>query len=170
MTRYSTFEPPPPSKVYHIIWNILLADKQFEITGDSLRENKIGHIVAILPNKSDFLELIPQGLSIDYTVMEYGNTHEPVVDLVKYREIGSLIDNLARSATSAESNRNVLIFCNNGYQRSIPFLVYYLTTFHPDECPTISRGIDLILPQVDKMNYSATRDQVITATTTVLGC
>lgn len=172
MTKYSAFESPPPSKVYHIIWNVLLADKQFEITGESLQENKIGHIVAILPSKDDFLKLIPEPLLpvINYTVMEYGDTHEPVVDHAKYREVGALIDGLARSTTSAESCRNVLIFCNNGYQRSMPFLVYYLTTFHPDECPTVARGIDLILPQVDKKNYSAIRDQVILATTTVLGC
>jgi hypothetical protein len=32
--------------------------------------------------------------------------------------------------------RNVLLFCNNGFQRSLPFLVYYMVNFHPPSYPT----------------------------------
>lgn len=165
MDEYATFEAPPPSKVYHIIWNILLADKQFPLTTDNLQENKIGHIVAILPSKEEFSKLTNDAPNV--TVIEYGDKHEPTIDRQRFQEIGHFIDDLARNAKN-ESERNVLIFCNNGYQRSIPFLVYYLTKFHPDECPSISKAIDLILPQVDKLNYLSLREKTIDNVTKII--
>jgi hypothetical protein len=158
MDDYAPFEAPPPSRVYHIIWNILLADKQFPLSTQTLQENKIGHIVAILPSREEFEKLVD--ISFPATVIEYGDKHEPGIDPQRYQEIGQFIDNLARSSKNA-SERNVLVFCNNGYQRSIPFLVYYLTKFHSDECPSISRAVDLILPQVDKLNYMSLREKTI---------
>ena len=166
MDDYATFEAPPPSKVYHIIWNILLADKQFPLTIESLKDNKIGHIVAILPSNEEF-EKLGGGSLCPFTVIEYGDKHEPFIDSKQYEEIGAFIDNLARYAKN-DSERNVLVFCNNGYQRSIPFLVYYLTRFHSDECPSISKAIDLILPQVDKLNYLSLREKTIEDITKIL--
>ncbi len=165
MDDYAIFEAPPPSKVYHIIWNILLADKQFPLTLQTLHENKIGHIVAILPSRDEFEKLAGKG--IHATVIEYGDKHEPLIDPVQYEDVGNFIDNLARNSKD-ESERNVLIFCNNGHQRSIPFLVYYLTKFHSDECPTISKAIDLILPQVDKLDYLSLREKTIENVTKIL--
>lgn len=165
MSEPAPFEAPPPSKVYHIIWNILLADKQFPLTLQTLHENKIGHIVAILPSRDEFEKLAGKG--IHATVIEYGDKHEPFIDATRYEDVGNFIDNLARNSKD-DSERNVLIFCNNGYQRSIPFLVYYLTRFHPDECPSISKAIDLILPQVDKLNYLSLRENTIDAVTKVI--
>jgi hypothetical protein len=165
MDDYAPFEAPPPSRVYHIIWNILLADKQFPLSTQTLQENKIGHIVAILPSREAFEKLV--GISFPATVIEYGDKHEPGIDPQRYQEIGQFIDNLARSSKNA-SERNVLVFCNNGYQRSIPFLVYYLTKFHSDECPSISKAIDLILPQVDKQNYLSLRGKTIDGISKVL--
>jgi hypothetical protein len=165
MDDYAVFEEPPPSKLYHIIWNILLADKQFPLTLESLSENKIGHIIAILPSRDEFVKLA--GKDIQATVIEYGDKHEPYIDIDQYEEIGNFVDNLAR-ASKDESERNVLIFCNNGYQRSIPFLVYYLTKFHPDECHSISKAIDLIIPQVDKLNYLSLREKIIDDVTKIL--
>lgn len=165
MDDYATFEAPPPSKVYHIIWNILLADKQFPLTSQNLQENKIGNIIAILPSKDDFEKLYSG--DINTIVIEYGDIHEPFIDKPNFQKIGQFIDDLARNAKNY-SKRNVLIFCNNGYQRSVPFLVYYLTHFHPDECPTISKAIDLILPQVDKLNYLSLRENTIEAVNKII--
>lgn len=165
MSEFAIFEAPPPSKVYHIIWNILLADKQFSITDESLKENKIGHIVAILPSKKDYYKLINH--NIDSTVIEYGDKHEPEINVQNYDTICQFIDTLARNSKN-DSDRNVLIFCNNGYQRSIPFLVYYLTKFHSIECPSISKAIDLIFPQVDKINYLSLREKTIEDITKIL--
>ena len=165
MDDYAVFEAPAPSSVYHIIWNILLADKQFPLTSENLQENKIGHIVAILPSKDEFNKLA--GNNLNATVLEYGDKHEPVINKEQFQDIGKFIDDLARNAKN-ESERNVLIFCNNGFQRSIPFLVYYLTKFHPDECPSISKAIDLILPQVDKLNYLSLREKTIDDVTKII--
>jgi hypothetical protein len=165
MSEPAPFEAPPPSKVYHIIWNILLADKQFPMTSEGLKENKIGHILAILPSFDDFKQLYSG--DIPSTVLEYGNLHEPIIDPSRFQQVGKFIDDLARFSKN-ESERNVLVFCNNGYQRSIPFLVYYLTQFHSDECPTISKAIDLILPQVDKLNYLSLRENTIEAVTKII--
>lgn len=165
MSEPATFEALPPSKVYHIIWNILLADKQFPLTQENLKENKIGHILAILPTIDDFNKLYSG--DIPHTVLDYGIIHEPIIDSSRFKTIGKFIDDLARNSKN-DSNRNVLVFCNNGYQRSIPFLVYYLTQFHSDECPSISKAIDLILPQVDKLNYLSLRENTIEAVTKII--
>jgi hypothetical protein len=165
MADLAPFEAPPPSKVYHIIWNILLADKQFSLTPESLKENNIGHVVAILPSQEEFEKLA--GKYIKSTVLAYGDKHEPVLDKAQFQEVGKFIDDLARGAKE-DSERNVLVFCNNGYQRSIPFLVYYLTHFHPDECPSISKAIDLILPQVDKLNYLSLREKTVENITKII--
>lgn len=45
---YSTFEPMPPTQSHHIIWNVLLADKQMQLTQPTLDAENICHIVAIL--------------------------------------------------------------------------------------------------------------------------
>jgi len=139
----------PPSKTYHIIWNVLLADKQIELTQDLLESENICHIVAILPHKSDFLQLNTSIPDCPYTVLEYGSNHTTEIDKDSFKICGSFIDNEARK----EGRRNILIFCNNGYQRSIPFLAYYLTTFHSDEVPNIEKALNIILSQVDKKNY-----------------
>jgi hypothetical protein len=55
-----------------------------------------------------------------------------------------MIDTIAKTT----GTRNVLVFCNNGYQRSIPFLVYYLTNYHSDEVPSIEKAVELILSQL----------------------
>jgi len=147
--EYDKVVRTPPSKTYHIIWNVLLADKQIELTQDLLESENICHIVAILPDKSDFLQLNTFIPDCPYTVLEYGNNHTTEIDKDAFKICGSFIDNEARK----EGRMNILIFCNNGYQRSIPFLVYYLTTFHSDEVPNIEKALSIILSQVDKKNY-----------------
>lgn len=144
---YEKIKPSKPLQTFHIVWNLLLADKQLKLTQEIMDEEKICHIVAILPNKTDFLELNQDIPLFPYTVLEYGNHHTTEIDKPKFAECGAFIDSVAKQAGN---NRNVLVFCNNGYQRSIPFLVYYLTTYHPDEYPSIEQALQLILSQVDR--------------------
>jgi protein-tyrosine phosphatase len=139
----------PPSKTHHIIWNVLLGDKQLELTQQNLDDDNICHIVAILPHESDFLKLNTQIKDFPYTVLEYGDGHNTTIDKSAYDKCGSFIDSVAKK----EGRGNILVFCNNGYQRSVPFLVYYLTTFHKDEVPDIEKALDIILSQVDRNNY-----------------
>jgi hypothetical protein len=148
--QYSTFEPMPPTQAHHIIWNVLLADKQMQLTQSVLDAEKICHIVAILPHENDFLQLNGEIPLFPYTVLEYGDKHDTVINKQEFEKCGSFIDTIAKK----EGNRNVLVFCNNGYQRSIPFLVYYLTAFHPDEIPCVEKALKIILSQVDKENYN----------------
>jgi hypothetical protein len=161
---FCKFEPPPPSLTKHIIWNLLLADKQLEMTQEILDKEKICHIVAILPKKSDFLLLNENVKDFPFTVLEYGDSHTTTVDKEAFKICGEFIDSVARNAGS----RNVLVFCNNGYQRSIPFLVYYLITFHSDEVPSISKALSLILSELDKTNYMNILAPTIESVTKIL--
>lgn len=147
--KFAKYEPIKPSLAHHIIWNVLLADKQLKLTKEILDEENICHIVCILPKTSDFLLLNENIKDFPYTVLEYGNDHTTEIDKESFEICGSFIDKKAREG----GRRNILIFCNNGYQRSIPFLVYYLITFHKDEIPTIEKALSIILLQLDKENY-----------------
>jgi hypothetical protein len=162
---YSDVEPMPPSQTYHIIWNLLLADKQLELTPEALAADNINHIVAILPAKSEFEKLNTQIPDCPFTVLEYGYEHTTQINQAQYQACGEMIDSMAR----APGRHNILIFCNNGYQRSIPFLVYYLTKFHADEVPTVGRAVEIILSQVDRANYAAQLEPMTNAVSLILG-
>jgi hypothetical protein len=158
---HAPFEPPTPSAAIHIIWNVLLTDKLTPLTPQLVDENKVAHIIAILPKQSDYDELTKTIADVPHTVLEYGDAHTPSLPRTRYRPICELIDTIARANPTDSNKRNVLIFCNNGYQRSLPFLAYYLTEFHPSEVPTIERAVDLILPQVNREEYAKIRHDVI---------
>lgn len=155
------FEPPTPSSAIHIIWNVLLTDKLTPLTQALIEENKVAHIVAILPTEDDYKALNKEIPDVPYSVIAYGDSHMPVFSREAYDPMCDLIDSIARRENSESSKRNVLIFCNNGYQRSLPFLAYYLTKCHPDEVPNVERAVDLILPQVNRKDYAKDRDQTI---------
>jgi hypothetical protein len=99
-----------------------------KLTPAVLESEKICHIIAILPNTTDFLKLNTDISSFSFTVLEYGDQHNTNIDKKQFQECGLFIDSMAKKT----GHRNVLVFCNNGYQRSIPFLVYYLTQHHSD--------------------------------------
>lgn len=147
--------------------NVLLCDKTARLSTDDLTANKVKHILAILPN-ADALPAAVRDSGIPVTVLAYGDQHEPTLSTAQradFAAAGALID---AEAQAAEQRGSVLVFCNSGYQRSIPFLAYYLTTRHPTEAPTVARAVDLILPQVDREGYSASRDRWIAAVEAVL--
>jgi hypothetical protein len=164
--NYSFVEPLPPSQTHHIIWNVLLADKQMTLTPDAIENDKICHIVAILPTRNDFLTLNSLIPNIPFTVLDYGSAHTTHIDKNAFNQVGELVDTIARQSNG--NRRNVLVFCNNGYQRSIPFLVYYLITFHPDEFPSIEKAVTLLLSQVDRTNCSKLLEPMIESVKTLL--
>jgi hypothetical protein len=135
-----------------------------ELTPQILEAEKICHIVAILPHKNDFLQLNGDIPSFPYTVLEYGDNHDTNIDKIAFEKCGALIDSVAKQ----EGLRNVLVFCNNGYQRSIPFLVYYLTTFHPKEIPTIEKALTIILSQVEKEQCQNLLPKMVESVTALL--
>ena len=91
-------------------------------------------------------------LHIPHYTIEYHHQHEPTIDdnlLRQYDEQGEIIDNFAKG-----DRKNIFIFCNSGYQRSIPFICYYLIKYHPDEVPNLDKALDIILPQISKETYA----------------
>lgn len=155
---YAEFQAPKYS-ICHIIWNVLLVDKEFIKKMDFkevCEENKVEYIVSILPNEEVFKEAVT--FDIDHSLMLYSG-HDTHLDIDRFDEECAAIER------HRSHRNNIIIFCNNGYQRSLPLIVYYLTKFHGDEIPSIERAIDIILPQVDKDNYATNRDNTIESVT-----
>ncbi len=151
--QYAEFiSPPNDNKLIHIIWNVYLTDKDSKLNSNNLADDKITHIVAIIPNEEIYNEKFKKPIS--HTIMKYEG-HNVNINFNLYDIECEQIEK------HRKDRNNVLVFCNNGYQRSLPFLVYYLTKYHSDEVPTVERAIDIILPQVDKKNYSTDRNKII---------
>ena len=158
---YSEFEfDAPKYSVCHIIWNVYLIDKELAKSAAAVssvvKENKIKYMIAILPSQDDhdWLKNLADDNDLAHHVMTYDD-HAPALDVEEFRRQCDVIEEYRRK------RQNVIVFCNNGYQRSIPFLTYYLYEHHKDEVPSIDRAIDIILPQVDKAQYSKLRDEYI---------
>lgn len=149
-STFATFEAPAYS-LCHIIWNVFVIDKELAKKQDMsqiVKDNNIGYVLAILPDEKEY----PSDLAfVPHEVMAYEG-HTPTLNVADFDKQCALIEEHRKNRV------NVFVFCNNGYQRTIPFLTYYLTRFHGDEVPTIERAMDLILPQVDKANYASIRD------------
>lgn len=158
---YSEFESPKYS-LNHIIWNVFLIDKEFAKKPemkDIIQENNAKYVIAILPHEDDPGWL--KELGVDVACLHYDG-HNTFIDKAGF-------DVQCKKIEEYRARReNVFVFCNNGYQRSIPFLTYYLTEHHKDEVPDVQRAIDIILPQVDKTNYSNVRDKYIQDMRTIL--
>ena len=158
------FVSPPPTSIHHIIWNIVITDKLTTLNQDIIEQNKIKHILAILPETDDFLKLNTDIQDMPYDVLSYGSDHNMDINFDLYDEYSKKIDDIAKISDI----RNVLIFCNNGFQRSIPFIVYYLINYHKDEVPTIEKAIELILSQIDRDNFMKIKDDMINNITKLL--
>lgn len=154
---YEYFEAPK-YQLCHIIWNVFLIDKEFELTQEIIDENNIGYILAILPDADGqnaeqiYDEKIK--VNVEHYIMKYEG-HNLTLNTKVFDEQCVKIEEYRKE------RKNIFVFCNSGYQRSIPFLCHYLTKHHADEVPTIEKAIDLILPQVDKKNYATMRDKYI---------
>ena len=142
-TMYETMSPP---NIIHITSNISITEKQMKLTRDLLKKENVCYIVAILPSENDFLKLNDSIKDFPYTVIEYDDKHEATINKEIFNDCGSFIN-------KSDKSSNILVLCNNGYQRSIPFIVQYLIKFHPIEYPTIEKALSLIFPLIDKSNY-----------------
>ena len=153
----------PKYSLCHIIWNLFIIDKMYAALpniDEIIKENNVKYIIAILPNESDYKL---KHLNIDHHIMIYNN-HNTEVDINEYNKQCEKIE-----AIRKENNRpNIFVYCNSGYQRSIPFLCYYLLKYHSNEAPNIEKAIELILPQIDRANYAQTKEKYIESMTTLL--
>lgn len=149
----------PKHRLCHIIWNVFLVDKAFLVaatTADELRgildENDVKYIVAIFPDADTYVGAV--GVDVEHAIMTYDG-HDVGLDFAAFDV------QCAKIEEYRYRRENVFVACNSGFQRSIPFLCYYLMKTHPDEVPSIEQAIDLVLPQVDRENYAATRQAQI---------
>lgn len=149
------FEPPKPGAPMHIIWNVYLTDKDSELTRDVIRENDIRFVLAILPDAAIYAERVK--VDVEHCVMVYEG-HRPALSR---GELDAFDEQCRRIEGLRGERANVLVFCNNGYQRSLPFLCYFLIRYHASEAPTVERAMDLILPYVDRAGYPAVRGGMI---------
>lgn len=153
----------PKYSLCHIIWNLFIIDKMYAALpniDNILQENNVKYIIAILPDVKDYKL---DHLNIDHSIMLY-NDHNTQLDINEFDIQCKKIEDIR----SQENKPNIFIYCNNGYQRSIPFLCYYLLKYHPSEAPNIDKAIDLILPQIDRGNYNKTRDNYIESVKSLL--
>jgi len=147
-----------PSSLHFIIWNLFLTDKLSLIDKKSEKEkttsvsfsgiqndfsiNRIRHIICIVPEVSEVSSIV-EGM--------YYNKEKIEVDYLLYNDHTTEIDkeqyNIAhkKMAQLQKERKNVLIFCNSGYQRSFPFLCSYLLNYHLDEIQNLRNAISLIL-------------------------
>lgn len=165
--------------IFHIIWNLYMTDKMIAKSGVEFQKilelNKISYVLAILPNIDEWNTITAQKYNgfqqcdfdikhymaenhIDSNVMKYED-HSDFLDIKTFDQQIELIEDYRKK------RQNVLIFCNNGYQRSIPFLVYYLTKHHKDEIPTIEKALEIILFQCDKLNYGVIKNHYVESIT-----
>jgi hypothetical protein len=146
----------PAYSLCHIIWNVFLIDKEFCGKHDMAmvcRDNNIKYVIAILPRETPF-QVPNTEWGVEHAVLPYDG-HDTTLDTAAF-------DVQCEEIESRRARREyVAVFCNSGYQRSLPFLCHYLVRHHPDEVPTVERAIDTILPQVDKANFAAQRDEWI---------
>ncbi len=153
------FEALETSPFTFLLWNLYLTDKLTPLLQKDLNYHKIREIVAILPEEDDFKALNADIGDTSVTVLAYHHNHTPVLPKEQYDTIAQRIDAIAR--LPREERRGILVFCNNGYQRSLPFLVYYMTKFHSDEFPTIEKAIGFILSTLRSTNSFEEKKQMI---------
>lgn len=142
----------PKHKLCHIIWNVFLIDKETKVTQEILDENNIKYIIGILPDETIYNEKVK--VNVAHSIMKYAGQNM-TLDTRRFDEECKKIEEYR------ERRENVFVFCNNGYQRSIPFLCHYLIKHHRNEVPNVERAIDIILPQVDKENFAKLRRRFI---------
>jgi hypothetical protein len=169
MSMHEAFEAPK-HRVIHIIWNLFLLDKELKAVDEIVRDNNIKYVIAILKDESEY-DAKMGSLGLPHRVITYaGNDAEPLSDETcrEFDEQCRAIE-VYRSSSAKDGPRVCVgVFCNNGYQRSLPFLCYYLLKFHPNEASTVEKAIDLILPQVDRENYAKHRDAFVASVKVVL--
>lgn len=146
MENYGELENPPKDALIHIISNIFIVDKNTHIENKTVVKHNIGYVLAILPDENEYRKVMKDILYVPYSVMLYKD-HKPTLDEDNFKLHCRTIHHYRNL------KNNVMVFCNNGFQRSIPFLCYYLLKYYPGKTPNLSRALDLILPQIDNMNY-----------------
>lgn len=133
----------PPSLTY-MTKNLYVSDKYILLNNQLLKEKNISHIVCLLPTQ-EIADELTKDVKRDFhiTLLDYGDVHEPGLDK-RTKETCDMIEEVTKE-------KNVLIFCNNGYQRTMPFLFYYLTKYKGE---SFEKAAHNILGSLDSRNWS----------------
>jgi hypothetical protein len=190
--RYASVPPrasAEPDPLVHILWNLFLTDKisvlsrGVELLRRAVEDNNIRHIVAILPEDDTGTDTSAVTSALDAVCCNdddaNGEPHTSSPSSCSYhvlryaghdeRTATAAFDEQCRVIERHRARReNVLLFCNSGYQRSLPFLCYFLTRHHADEAPDVGRAVDLVLPYVDRTRFSELRDGYVASVTRIL--
>ncbi len=139
------------SKLFHIIWSLYLTDKESvkdnEALQKEIKKNGIHYIMSITPCTT-----VVDNIDNDNIVYK---GHDPVISNEEFENFNKCIDKIDNYRTS---RKNTLIYCNNGYQRSLPFICYYLISRHGDEVPNLDKALDICLSQIDAANYMTIKE------------
>jgi len=166
-----------------IIWNLLLTDKvtiNEAISSNSITPqrssnplNNVSHIIAIVPERSvvnfesiDKYNILKYDFSRDkyttYDVLEYGIGH----DILTQKQLDEFEVMYDKMEAFQKERKNVLILCNSGYQRSLPFLCRYLTTRHPNEVKSMKQALTIVLGCIKQLDLL---DSMLEAFETIFG-
>lgn len=145
-------------KLHNIIWNIYLTDKSYiNDLKDGININNIKYLICILPNKTSISinrEIVDEmNGNIDY--LYYGNNHSSIISNKTLYQFNKCYDKLQKN------KQNTLILCNAGYQRSIPFICYYLLNRYSDEIPCLEKAVELCLTKINKQNVNIMKDLTV---------
>lgn len=166
ISLYATFEAPK-NKICHIIWNVFLVDKE-TIMNDNFPQlvvdENITYVIGIVKETLlPSIELVQTKVpNVQFNSLLYKG-HSLAIDWEQYDSICNIIEE------NRAKRENVLVFCNSGYQRSLPLIVYYLIKTHPDEIPCIEKAIDMILSQVDKENFVNVKEDYVRLVEDLIG-
>ena len=167
MESFCKFVPLPKIDFYHIIWNLFLTDRDSDLSLDDLTSNNIHLVVTIMPPER--FDEYRQKLLSDYKKIEVYNMFYNGHNMTLTEEMIDDYELVCNKLLSLQQRRrNAIICCNNGYQRSLPFLCYYLTKYHNDEVPNYTKALDIILPQVCPKDYITKKDSILESTTKIL--
>jgi hypothetical protein len=152
---FAKFTPTEVSTAsfYWIDWNVYVTDKFIPLTERNLQTYNIGHIIAILPSKDELSSIITTGTT-PYTLLAYGATHDEKLPIDDYERLGTMIREM-RNNNKLVKGKNVLVFCNNGFQRSLPFLVYVLLNFQRQQYPRYQKVWDVLRRIFERLPFIA---------------
>lgn len=135
------------SKLFHIIWSLYLTDKESvkdsEALQKEIKKNNIHYVMSITPCTTVVAD-------VDCDNILYKG-HDPVISNEEFDNFNKFADKIDDYRMS---RKNTLIYCNNGYQRSLPFICNYLISRHGDEVPNLDKALDICLSQIDAANYN----------------
>ena len=107
-----------------------------------VQQYNIRYVFAIMPKGAT----LPNNCGMEYSIMEYDG-HDMNMDPKLY-DI-----HIEKIEYYRKNQCKVFILCNAGYQRTIPFLCYYLTKCHPETFGSIEHVLKRVLPQIEKEGH-----------------